>query len=61
MMVPQNVNFDILFLIATLNFVSEFKFHQYKYHTKVIICRTNASVCVNPTDYTINLSEAKIQ
>ena len=60
-MVPQNVNFDILFLIATLNCVIEFKFHQCKWHNKVIICRTNVSVCVYPTDYTINLSEAKIQ
>ena len=58
-MVPHKVNFDILFLTATLNLVIEFKFLQYKQH-KVIICRTNVSVCVYPTDDTINLSEAKI-
>jgi hypothetical protein len=59
MMVPQNVNFDILYLIATLNSVSEFKFLQHKQH-KVILCRTIVSVCVYPTDDTIKLSEAKI-
>ena len=58
-MVPHKVNFDILFLTATLNLVIEFKFLEYKQH-KVIICRTNVSVCVYLTDDTINLSEAKI-